>query len=242
MQTTFINLKNNLLTKSEENITNFSFNFSTSLFDQNSKYYNLFSKLHWVYDTYLNSIEYEAFNVKKYEPEFNKIKFQKNIYFPYKVFIENLFNELKEALNVFSVTKDNLYNLHAKTNYKKENIENIIEKTIEKEVEKFYEESLNNDFIVIKYSFAANNETSDIQFICKNLNSRVKINNSSKLIPQIIMKRAVNRLSIVSNKLNEDFRKIGKTRPMYKVFFAGRRNGFEEIDKSIKESILKGGF
>jgi len=72
------------------------------------------------------------------------------------------------------------------------------------------------------------------------LSSRVTINNSSKLIPQTLMKRSVNRLSIISLKLNEDFRKIGKIRPTYKIFYVGRRNAFEEVDKAMAESILKG--
>lgn len=235
-----INLKNNILITEENGSKKVLFNFSTAMFEEKSAIYKLLSRSNWIFDTYLKSKEYEELNINKYIPEFKGISFRKEIDFPYINFINELMGRIETLFLEENLDRKDTFTFLGYTNINEEEFKERAISIIEELTIKFYNDSLNADFINIKYFFEKQNKVSEIQFICKNTNSRVKITNSSKLISQVIMKRAVNRLSIVSSRLNDDFRKVGKTRPMYKVFFAGRRNAFEEIDKSILESIIKG--
>ena len=244
MKNKLINLDNSVIIK-EVGETKF---LSISISDNTFVKSNIKRLLHIV-DTLRESREYFDISInpeyKKYENEINI-----DMSFPFLEYLKEIPLKIKKEFENFDIrvlreTEDFLYLQLDKCRYSREEIMTILEKLISENLENV---GKNTKHLTLRYSFYNKSDlekSSEIKFFVENRNntekmtSGISISNHSKFIKSIVMKRAVNRLSVLSNKLNEGFPKLGKRKSSNKIMHVERRNAFELIDKAILESIIK---
>lgn len=235
----------------EENFIKFDnfykFYLRPSLFKKEKALVPLIESLHWANENYKKSL---SFREDKIKPFFDN---QNNLIVCYENLYSEFLSQLKMSINTFFINKNftiesnnNVFiiknNCKEDFNKIKEELNSLIALLFHELLVKLLEKEF--VFFSANYVFISKKDShlkpSAVNIIVNLTESKIKIINSSKLIEVNLLKRAVNRLSLISQKLNDGFKIISSGKAIYKVMFAGRRNAFEEFDRVILESILQG--
>ncbi len=220
-----------------------------SLFKKELVLIPLIESLHWANENYKKSFSFRDEKMKPFfEQKENLLVSYENIYSDFLLNVEQsinlfLFNnklDFEYKNNLYLIKKDSI-NPKDLTNLKEDLnallsilFHNFLIKLVEKDFVFF---SANYVFISQKDT---NLKPSSVNISINLIESKIKIVNAGKVIEVNLLKRAVNRLSLISQKLNDGFRMLSSGKAIYKIMFAGRRNAFEEFDRVIVESILQG--
>lgn len=235
----------------EENLIEFKDHYilyiRPSLFKKTPELIPLVESLYWANENYKKSLEFRDLNLK---PILNKVESlvitYENIY---EDFIKDLNNsiiiELFSRNNDLNITyKDNKFFIQKDINCDIESIKKDLNNLLLIKFNLFLNLLVEKEYVFFKvtYVFTSNKNTknSSVSIVINLQECKVKIINASKLIEVNLLKRAVNRLSLISQKLNDGFNSLSSGKAIYKIMFAGRRNAFEEFDRVIVESIILG--
>lgn len=238
-----INVESNL----KEYESHFNLHFNLSLLINNTVFDNIISRLFWINDNYLKSIKYEDSFTNPALNEYTDSNLTIDFSFNFNEFFETyklrLLSYIKDKKNI-SFTDHGSYVTFIKSDFSKEDLKNTIEEFLNTYLKNYLKNFLdsNGHILTKKYIFTDINsgKESFVNIDLNYLTFKVKISNSNKVIDALLLKRAVNRLSIISQRLNDGFSRINFGKATYKIMYAGRRNAFEEINRSIVESIIKG--
>lgn len=192
------------------------FNFNMSLFTD-LKLRNEISKYFWINQTYQSANVFQSTIVSK------------NVFMPFELYLKDLFS----AINDFFV-KNSLEVNHKKMfisgkGFLSDNLKDELIMLIKEETEKYLNSE--KDYFYISYKIGE----SSISLIYRNNIFSTKTINKTKVINKLILKKIVNKLSILTQTLNERSKKIGKTRATYLWFYNGRQNMFDLFDKVIND-------
>lgn len=227
----------------------YKFYLRPSLFKKEEILIPLVESLHWANENHKKSLH---FRIEKMKPFFdlkeNLVVSYENLYSDFLFLLENSINLFLHNNNCIFEFKDSLY-LIKKDNLNSDQLtkfKNDLNSLISILFHEFLTKLVEKEFVFFNanYVFVSTKDNSlkpsSVNISVSLIESKIKIVNASKIIEVNLLKRAVNRLSLISQKLNDGFKTLSEGKAVYKIMFAGRRNSFEEFDRVIVESIIQG--
>ncbi len=236
----------------EENLIEFKDHYTLyirpSLFKKTPELIPLIESLYWANENYKKSFEFRNLNLI---PTLNKVE---SLSVSYDNIYENFIKDINNSIIIELFSKNN--DLHITYNNDKffiqkdsncdiESIKETLNSLLLMKLNLFLNQLVKKDFVFFtaNYVFESKNKekkVSSVNIVVSLTECKIKIVNASKIIEVNLLKRAVNRLSLISQKLNDGFNSLSSGKAVYKIMFAGRRNAFEEFDRVIVESIILG--
>lgn len=226
----------------------YKFYLRPSLFKKEKQLIPLIESLHWANENYNKSLQFRNDKIKHFfDNTDNLIVSYENLYADFLFKLENSINTFFLNKNFSIEVKNNIFTIkNSENKYDFVEINNELNSLISLLFHEFLIKLVEKDYVFFSanYIFISKKDKqlkpSAVNIIVSLMESKIKIINASKLIEVNLLKRAVNRLSLISQKLNDGFKLISSGKAIYKIMFAGRRNAFEEFDRVILESIIQG--